>query len=111
DVFALDQLDLKLWVALSCPVNGLELDPRTLALLDADGDGHVRPPEILAAVRWLREVLVDGDCLLRGEDGVALTSLRQDTAEGRALRASAQHMLQGLGRNAARITVADSEQT
>ena len=111
DVFALDQLDLKLWVALSCPVAGLELDPRTLALLDTDGDGHVRPPEILAAVRWLRGVLVDGDCLLRGEDGVALASLRSDTTEGKVLRASAQHILHSLGKEATKITVADSEQT
>ncbi len=111
DVLALDQLDLKLWIALSCPVRGLELDPRTLELLDTDGDGHVRPPEILAAVRWLRDVLTDADCLLRGEDGVALANLRQDTAEGRTLRASAQHILHSLGKDAARITIADSQQT
>jgi hypothetical protein len=111
DILALDQLDLKLWVALSCPVKGLEIDPRTLAMLDTDDDGHVRPPEILAAVRWLRDVLTDADCLLKGEDGVALTNLRQDTAEGKTLRASAQHILKSLGRDATKITIADSEKT
>src|SRR5262245_44245950 len=59
DIVSLDQLDQKLWVALSCPVKGLEFDPRTLELMDLDKDAHVRPPEIVAAVRWLREVLKD----------------------------------------------------
>ena len=43
DLRALGELDQKLWVALSCPVKGLQLDERTLALIDTDGDGHVRP--------------------------------------------------------------------
>ena len=50
DIANLESLDQKLWVALSCPVKGLEFDERTLALLDADSDGRVRAPEILAAV-------------------------------------------------------------
>ncbi len=44
DLLALDRLDQKLWVALSCPVKGLELDEKTLALIDSDGDGHIRVP-------------------------------------------------------------------
>jgi len=110
-LLALDQLDQKLWVALSCPVKGLEIDARTLELLDSDGDGHVRPPEILAAVRWLREVLANPDTLVKGGDGVALANLRKDTAEGRALLASAQHILKSLGKEANVITVADAEKT
>ena len=30
DIFNLDQLDQKLWVALSCPTKGLEIDDRML---------------------------------------------------------------------------------
>ena len=56
DILNLDQLDKKLWVALSCPVKGLEIDTRMLELIDADSDGQVRPPELLATVSWLREV-------------------------------------------------------
>ena len=44
DLAHLAELDQKLWVALSCPVKGLELDPRTLELLDLDKDGRVRAP-------------------------------------------------------------------
>ncbi|MBX3462234.1 MAG: hypothetical protein KF830_03615 [Planctomycetes bacterium] len=111
DLLRLDELDQKLWVALSCPTKGLELDARTLALLDGDGDGHVRPPEILAAVAWLRDVLQDPDALVAGKDGVELANLRQDTDEGRTLRASAQRILQSLGKDGATITVADTHAT
>ncbi|MFZ9682325.1 MAG: hypothetical protein ACO3DQ_03870, partial [Cephaloticoccus sp.] len=34
DLLALEHLDQKLWVALSCPVKGLEIDEKTLALID-----------------------------------------------------------------------------
>ncbi len=34
DLMALDQLDQKLWVALSCPTQGVEFDEKTLALKD-----------------------------------------------------------------------------
>lgn len=108
DILALDQLDQKLWVALSCPVHGLEIDERTLALLDTDEDGHVRPPEILAAVRWLRETLKSADELAHGVDGVQLANIRQDTAEGKALLASAKHTLATLGKEAGLVTVADT---
>lgn len=50
DLLALGQLDQKLWVALSCPVKGIEFDARSLQFIDADGDGHVRAPELLDAI-------------------------------------------------------------
>ena len=59
DLLALDQLDQKLWVALSCPVKGLELDEKTLALVDTDGDGRIRVPELLAAIKWAAARLTD----------------------------------------------------
>jgi hypothetical protein len=111
DILALDQLDQKLWVALSCPVKGLEIEARTLDMLDSDKDAHVRPPEILATVKWLRDVLVSGDPLVKGVDGVELANLRKDTAEGKTLLASAQHILRSLGKEATVITIADAEKT
>ena len=64
DIRHLGELDQKLWAALSCPVNGLEFDSRTLAMLDSDQDGRVRVQEILAATRWISSVLADMDSLL-----------------------------------------------
>ena len=68
DLLALRTLDQKLWVALSCPVKGLELDEKTLALIDADGDGRIRVPELIAAVEWAAARLKDPAALLRGVD-------------------------------------------
>ncbi|MBO5751945.1 MAG: hypothetical protein J6R80_06040 [Kiritimatiellae bacterium] len=47
--------DLKDWYALSCPVEGLRFDKRTLELLDTDGDGFIRSEEIRAALAFLAE--------------------------------------------------------
>ncbi|MFB3045289.1 MAG: hypothetical protein ACE10A_03115, partial [Acidiferrobacterales bacterium] len=61
DLMALDQLDQKLWAALGCPTHGLEIDAKTLALIDTDGDGRIRVPEVIAAVQWAGTVLRDPD--------------------------------------------------
>jgi hypothetical protein len=112
DLVHLGELDQKLWVALSCPTKGLHFDERTLDLLDADRDGRVRAPEIVAAVQWLGSVLKDPDVLLKGEDGVALASLRTDTPEGGAVLKAARHILKSLGQEGVdRITVADAART
>jgi hypothetical protein len=59
DLLNLKDLDQKLWVALSCPTIGVEFDARTLALLDSDNDGHIRAPELLAAIDWAATRLND----------------------------------------------------
>jgi hypothetical protein len=46
--------DFKNWCAISCPVEGLRFDRRTLELLDSDGDGHIRTPEVVAAVEYMK---------------------------------------------------------
>lgn len=52
DIAHLKELDRKMWTALSVPVHGLRFDKRTLELMDTDGDGVIRAPEVLAAVEW-----------------------------------------------------------
>ena len=66
DLKALGELDPKLWAALSCPTSGLEFDGKTLELIDSDADGHVRVPEIVAAVQWTTSVLKNPDDLTKG---------------------------------------------
>lgn len=111
DILHLDELDQKLWVALSCPVKGLEFDERTLALLDTDNDGRVRVPEILAAVRWLREVLKRPDCLVEQKDGVALADIDSSTPAGARVLAAAKHILTSLGTTNGVLTVGDATRT
>ena len=112
DLLALEHLDQKLWVALACPVKGLELDEKTLALIDTDGDGRIRVPELLAAITWSAAHLSDVGTLLAGTDGLPLAALNLNTAEGRAVHASAKQILANLGKkNATTITIAESADT
>src|SRR6185503_5839682 len=67
--------DQKLWVALSCPVQGLEIDSKTLELLDLDKDGRVRAGEILAAIEWCKPRLKSLDALIPSKDGLKLGDL------------------------------------
>jgi hypothetical protein len=105
DLLNLGQLDQKLWVALSCPVKGLELDEKTLALIDTDGDGRIRVPELLAAIQVGRRAAEGSrpDCS-RGEDGLPLAAINDSTPEGRVLLASAKQILANLGKSAAAIS-------
>ncbi len=93
DLLALGELDQKLWVALSCPVKGLEIDEKTLALIDSDGDGRILVPELLAAVRWAIARLKNPRDLLRGGGALPLDAINTGTPEGRALLSSAQEIL------------------
>jgi hypothetical protein len=98
DIANLGELDQKLWAALACPARGIELDERTLALLDADGDGRIRVPEVLAAVRWCGEHLKDLAALKAGSDALPLDSIDDRRDSGRAVLASARQILKDLGK-------------
>jgi hypothetical protein len=108
DLRHIAQLDQKLWVALACPVKGLELDAATLALLDVDGDGRVRAPEVIAAVRFCDDRLRDLGDLLARKPTLALSDVRDDTPEGHALRAACHQVLSVRGKpDASEITLED----
>ena len=101
DFTALRQLDQKLWVALACPVSGVEGCPQTLALLDADGDGRIRAPELLDAIDWTLARLASPDELLAGTDVLPLAAIEASRAEGATILAAARRLLQELGRETA----------
>jgi len=108
DLLAIDALDQKLWVALSCPVKGVQFDERTLAFIDADADGHVRAYELIAAVRWAAERLVDPQLLGGAQDGLAPDDIRLDTEAGQNLAAAARMLAEELGKTEhERLSVAE----
>ena len=118
DLVALDQLDPKLWVALSCPVKGLEIDEQTLALIDTDKDGRIRGPELIAAVKWAAERLKDPAVLLQGAGALPMSAINDATPDGKVLLSSARQILTNLGRTgnqsangAEGITVEDATDT
>ena len=112
DLMALDQLDPKLWVALSCPIHGVDLDGRTLELIDTDGDGRIRVPEIIETVKWAGSLLKNADDLTKRSPELSLASIDDDSPEGKKLLDSAKHILKSLGKErAAVITIEDVTDT
>lgn len=107
DLQSLGQLDQKLWVALSCPVKGLEIDERTLSLIDSDGDGHVRPPEMIAAVNWACARLKDPGFILKGSDSLPLEAIGT-TAEAAPIADASRWILARLGSQATAVTAAQA---
>lgn len=98
DLLALDSLDQKLWTALSCPVNGLEIDSKTLELMDIDKDGKLRVPEILEAVKWITSVIKNPDELLEKRNALPLSSINDANELGAKLLASAKEILRNINK-------------
>jgi hypothetical protein len=98
DLMNLDALDQKLWVALACPTAGLEMDPRTLTLIDTDNDGRVRAGELIAAGKFAGQHLKRPDDLMKGESVLPLASIDDSTPEGKTLLSSARQILVNIGK-------------
>ena len=112
DILALDELDMKLWVALACPVAGMEFDAKTLEILDLDKDGRIRASEIIETIKWLRLVLRDPEALTGEGEALPLSVISEETPEGRRVLASARRILASRGRDDADIvTVEDAADT
>jgi hypothetical protein len=93
DLLNLDQLDQKLWVALACPVTGVEFDKTTLALIDTDKDGRVRVPELIAAAKWAGGLLKNPDDLLKGSPTLRPAAINDATPEGKLIANFARQVL------------------
>ena len=108
DLLALKTLDQKLWVALTCPTQGLELDERTLSLIDDDNDGRIHAGELLSAIAWIDARVRDMDILMAGDDALPLSALRDDDG-GALLKATARTMLVSLDKSDDKaLTVTDA---
>ena len=108
EILALDELDQKLWAALSCPTSGLELDARTLELVDTDRDGRIRPPEVLAAVDFVGRTLARPEAVRKRSAKIALSAINEEDDEGKRLLASAKQILKNLGKKGSKeITLED----
>lgn len=105
DIAHLSELDLKLWTVLSMPTQGIFFDPQTIALIDTDADGFIRPPEILAAADWLAAKCSNLSILMEQGDVVPLASIKDDT-----LKESGRWLLDRIGKHDAQeISIADIE--
>lgn len=112
DLLNLENLDPKLWTALSCPITGLEIDKKTLEIIDTDNDGKIRVPEIIEAVNWITSVLKNPDDLLNQEPLFSLSSINENTELGKTLLESAKIILKNIGKeNATTLTVQETSDT
>lgn len=107
DIAHLGELDRKLWTVLSCPVQGLEFDARTLAMIDANADGKIRVDEVIATAQWLTGAISDPDLLLKGDSSLPLSAFA-DNETGNALRASARQILANLKLDKDEISLAET---
>ena len=107
DVVNISQLDQKLWMALAMPTRGIEFDPKTADLIDTDKDGRIRPPEVIAAVKWVENALKDPGDILKGGDSVALAAIKDPS-----ILAGAKRILASLKKpDATAIALADVSDT
>jgi hypothetical protein len=112
DLVHLEDLDQKLWTALSCPVYGLEIDFKTLELIDKDKDERIRVPEIIDAVKWVTSLIKNPDSLAKQNKSLPLSMINDSTEEGKKLLISAHQILTNLGRTEQEeITVEETSDT
>ena len=107
DLIHLPELDRKKWTVLSCPVDGLEFDSKTLHLLDSNGDGRIHVDEVIAATKWLTEVLKNPDDLLKGDSSLPLEAF-SDSETGAKLKKSAKQILANLALDKDSISLEDT---
>ena len=107
DILHLDELDRKLWTALSCPLKDLEIDEKTMTMLDTNGDGKIHIEEVVAASKWLTSVINDPDLLLKRDAFIPFTAFNTSNEEGLHLLETSKQILENLGLEKSEISIAD----
>ena len=108
DIAHLSELDPKMWTVLACPVNGLEIDEKSLLYMDCDGDGKLRINDIVCTSKWATGVLKNADLLIKGNDSIDINDINQENESGKKLYVSAKQILENLGKEGSVISLADT---
>lgn len=108
DIAHLDELDPKMWTALSCPASGLEIDEKSLKYFDTDSDGKIRVNDVVATAKWVTSVIKDADLLLKGDDHIDIEQLDKENANGMKLYNSAKQILANLNKEGTVISLTDT---
>ncbi|MBI1925963.1 hypothetical protein HYR99_17135 [Candidatus Poribacteria bacterium] len=99
DLAHLLTLDDGRWMATSCPLFGLNVDPAFLKFLDADGNGRIISDEVRAAVRWSLERLHRSETWTTRQSHLPLHLINTDHPDGKALESAACCLLENLKLN------------
>ena len=108
DIAHLDELDPKMWTALSCPASGLEIDEKSLKYFDTDSDGQIRVNDVVATAKWVTSVIKNADLLLGEHDHLDIEQLNKEDANGMKLYNSAKQILANLNKEGTVISLADT---
>ena len=108
DIAHLDELDIKMWTVLSCPVKGLEIEEKSLKYMDRDADGKIRVNDVISVSKWITGVLKNPDLLLEGKDSVSLDEINAENETGLKLKKAAEQILANLGKEGNVISLADT---
>lgn len=108
DIAHLEELDTKMWTVLSCPLKGLEIDEKSLTYMDFDADGKIRVNDVVGVSKWVTGILKNPDLLLEGSDSIDIDAINTENAEGLKLCKAAKQILANLGKEEARISLADT---
>lgn len=107
DIRHLAELDPKMWTVLSCPVQGLEIDDKSLAYIDSDSDGRIRVNDIIATAEWITGAIKNPDLILEGKDSIDIEQFA-DSDTGRKLYESAKQVLSGLSKEGGAVSISDT---
>lgn len=108
DIAHLDELDVKMWTVLSCPVKGLEIEEKSLKYMDRDADGKIRVNDVISVAKWMTGALKNPDLLLEGKDWVNIEEINAENEVGLKLIKAAKQILSNLGKEGERISLADT---
>ena len=108
DIAHLDELDVKMWTVLSCPVKGLEIEEKSLKYMDRDADGKIRVNDVISVAKWMTGALKNPDLLLEGKDSVLLSEINEENEVGLKLAKAAKQILANLGKESDSISLADT---
>ena len=108
DIAHLDELDVKMWTVLSCPVKGLEIEEKSLKYMDRDTDGKIRVNDVISVAKWMTGALKNPDLLLEGKDWVDIAEIDAENEVGLKLGKAAKQILFNLGKEGERISLADT---
>ena len=108
DIANLGELDTKMWTVLSCPVQGLEIDEKSLRYMDCDADGKIRVNDVVCISKWITGMLKNPDLLLEGKDAINIDDINTENESGLKLSKAAKQILANLGKADNQISLADT---
>ena len=108
DIAHLDELDVKMWTVLSCPVKGLEIEEKSLKYMDRDSDGKIRVNDVISVAKWMTGALKNADLLLEGKDAINIDEINTENETGLKLSKAAKQILFNLGKEGNSISLADT---